>query len=202
MEKNIFTKRAIRGKKLTKDELYKVTKQMDFKEHCRKSKPFLEGIPMEQQCQHIPIDETFDLLKERMKGLGFNEIFIEDDDPEFKNFFAKSNQLFEDSFFCMQILLYELHWDDGTDAGMEFHALFFTQKGKKIQRSLSRNGFERLRIFLDGKIFDPCELKAVEYDPPDPSDRNYTRPKSYPTLFPGHVPGVEIHVGGWLCKRP
>ena len=156
---------------------------------------------MKQQCQHIPIEETATLLKERMASLGFEEIIIEDDDPDFKNFYGKSNQLLEDSFFCLEILLYELHYDDGSGAGMEFHAIFFTRKGRKIQRSLSRNGFKRLRTFLDEHIFEPSGLKAVEYDPPDPSDRDYVRPKSCPMLFPGHVPGVKIHIGGWLCKR-
>lgn len=156
---------------------------------------------MEKPCQHIPIDEAFNLLKERMKDIGFSEIIIEDDDPEFKNFYGKGDHLFEDSFFCLEILLYELHYGDGPGAGMEFHALFYTQKGKKIQRSLGRNDFERLRTFLDQQIFNPSGLKAVEYDPPDPSDRDYTRPKNNPTLFPGNVPGVEIHIGGWLCKR-
>jgi len=156
---------------------------------------------MKQQCQHIAIDEAATLLKERMKAIGFNEIIIEDDDTDFKNFYGKSDRLFEDSFFCLEILLYELHYGDGSGAGMEFHAIFFTRKGRKIQRSLSRNGFERLRTFLDIQLFEPSGLKAVEYDPPDPSDRDYVRPKSCPTLFPGHVTGVKIHIGGWLCKR-
>ena len=156
---------------------------------------------MEPQCQHIPIDEAFDLLKERMKAIGFNEITIEDDDPEFKNFYGKSDQLFEDSFFCLELVLLGLFYDDGSGAGMEFHAFFYTQKGKKLQRSLSKNDFERLRNFLDQQIFNPSGLKAVEYDPPDPSDRDYIRAKNNPTFFPGNVPGVEIHVGGWLCKR-
>ena len=37
MEIDIFTKKAIRGKKLTKDELYQVKKQMTFEEHCKES---------------------------------------------------------------------------------------------------------------------------------------------------------------------
>jgi hypothetical protein len=84
---------------------------------------------------------------------------------------------------------------------MEFHVLFFTQKGMKLQRSLSRNGFKRLRSFLDHQIFEPAGLKAVEYDAPTPADRNYRHAKNSPNLFPGHIPGVEIHVGGWLCKK-
>ena len=83
---------------------------------------------------------------------------------------------------------------------MEFHALFFTRKDRKVQRNLSRNGFEKLRDFLDQQVFDPSGLKAMEYDPPDPSDRNYTRAKNAENLFPDQLPGVEIHVGGWLCK--
>ena len=156
---------------------------------------------MKQQCQHIPIEEAATFFRERMKALGFDEIIIEDDDSEFKHFCWKSDHLVEDSFFCLRILLYELRNDDGSGAGMEFHALFFTRKGRKIQRSLSRNDFERLRTFLDGQVFDPCGLKAVEYDHPDPSDRDYIRAKNAPTLFPDHAPGVKIHIGGWLCKR-
>jgi hypothetical protein len=62
---------------------------------------------MEPKCHHIPIKEAADRLKERLKAIGFKEIHIEDDDPGFKNFFAKSDRLFEDSFFTIQILLYE-----------------------------------------------------------------------------------------------
>jgi len=151
---------------------------------------------MKKPCHHIPIKEAAESLKGRLKAIGFDEIFIEDDDPGFKNFFAKSDRLFEDSFFTIQILLYELYNDDGSGAGMEFHALFFTRKGRKVQRSLGRNGFERLRTFLDMKLFEPAGLKVVEYDPPDPSDRNYKRRKTWTSFFPSNLPGVEIHVGG------
>jgi hypothetical protein len=156
---------------------------------------------MKKPYHHIPIKEAAESLKGRLKAIGFDEIFIEDDDPGFKNFFAKSDRLFEDSFFTIQILLYELYNDDGSGAGMEFHALFFTRKGRKIQRSLSRNGFERLRTFLDIQLFEPAGLKVVEYDARDPSDRNYTRAKNAKNLFPDQILGVEIHVGGWLCKE-
>ena len=117
-----------------------------------------------------------------------------------KNFFARSDHLFEGSFFCMQMALFALFHADNSGAGMEFHISFFTQKGRKIQRSLGKNRFERLRRFLDQEIFEPACLRAVEYDPPNPSDRDYARPKRSPGLFPGRVPGVEIHVGGRLCK--
>jgi hypothetical protein len=156
---------------------------------------------VEPKCHHIPIKEAADRLKERLKTIGFKKIHIEDDDTGFKNFFAKSDHLFEDSFFTIQILLYELYNDDGSGAGMEFHALFFTRKDRKVQRSLSNNGFEKLRDFLDQQVFDPSGLKAMEYDAPDPSDRNYTRAKNARNLFPDQIPGVEIHVGGWLCKE-
>ena len=76
--------------------------------------------PMENPYQHIPIEEAANRLKERMKAIGFNEIIIEDDDPDFKNFYGKSDQLFEDSLFYLQILLYELHNDDGSGAGILF----------------------------------------------------------------------------------
>ena len=155
---------------------------------------------IESECKHIPIEKVAMLVEERLQAIGFNEIVIEDDDPEFKNFFATGDQVFEEAFSSVQILLYELHWKDGSGAGMEFHAIFFTRKGRKIQRRLSKNGFEMLRIFLDKEVFDPAGLKAMEYDPPDPSDRNYTRAKNSKNLFPDQMPGVEIHVGGWLCK--
>ncbi len=156
---------------------------------------------MEPKCHHIPIKEAAESLKDRLKAIGFEEIFIEDDDPVFKNFFAKSDRLFENSFFTIQILLYELYNDDGSGAGMEFHALFFTRKDRKVQRGLSANGFERLRTFLDMKLFEPAGLKVVEYDPSDSSDRDYKRPKNWSSFFPDNLPGVEIHVGGWLCKN-
>ena len=42
---------------------------------------------MEKPCQNIPI--AAGLLKERMKAIGFQDIFIEDDDPGLKNLFGK-----------------------------------------------------------------------------------------------------------------
>ena len=47
MGKHIFTKKAIRGKKLTKDELYQVKKQMTFEEHCKESSAIF-GKPYEE----------------------------------------------------------------------------------------------------------------------------------------------------------
>lgn len=156
---------------------------------------------MEVQCQHIPIEEATHLLKEQFQIVGFKDISMEDDEADYKNFFAKSDQLFENTFFCMEMALFALFYEDNSGAGMEFHAYFFTRKGKKLQRDLSRNDFERLRRFLDQKIFEPVGLKAVEYDPPIRADRNYLHAKHSPNLFPDGVPGVEIHIGGWLCKK-
>jgi hypothetical protein len=157
-------------------------------------------IVMKSECKHIPIETAARLVQERLQTIGFNDIVIEDNDTGFKNFFATGDQVFEEAFSSVQILLYELHWEDGSGAGMEFHAIFFSRKGRKIQRRLSKNEFERLRSFLDKEVFDPAGLKAMEYDPPDPSDRNYNRAKNSKNLFPDQIPGVEIHVGGWLCK--
>ncbi len=155
---------------------------------------------MESECKHVPIEKAARLVQERLQSIGFNEILIEDDDPEFKNFIATGDQVFEEAFNSVEILLYELHWEDGIGAGMEFHAIFFTRKGRKIQRRLSKNEFERLRVFLDEQVFNPAGLKVLEYDAPDPSDRNYDRARNSKNLFPDQIPGVEIHVGGWLCK--
>ena len=155
---------------------------------------------MESKFKHIPIKKAAMLVQERLQAIGFNEIVIEDDDSEFKNFFGEGENLFEEAFVSIQILLYELHWKDGSGAGIEFHAIFFTRKGREIQRSLSKNGFERLRTFLDKQVFEPAGLKVVEYDPLVPSDRDYKRARNAAGLFPDKIPGVEIHVGGWLCK--
>lgn len=156
---------------------------------------------MKVQCHHIPIDEATDLLKEQFKNIGFKDIVMEEDDVDYKNFFAKSDQLFENAFFCVEMVLFALFYEDKSGAGMEFHAYFFTRKGQKLQRDLSRNDFENLRMFLDEQIFEPSGLKAVEYDPSGPADRDYRHAKNAPNLFSGHTPGVELHVGGWLCKK-
>ena len=76
------------------------------------------------ECKPIPIEKAARLVQERLQTIGFNEIVIEDDDPGFKNFFATGDHVFEEAFSSMQILLYELHWKDGSGAGMEFHAIF------------------------------------------------------------------------------
>ena len=150
---------------------------------------------MSDSFQHIPIQEVSDSIVERLKIIGFNEVIFDDDMDSFKDFFGISDQIFEDSFSCLQILLYELYDNDGERAGIEFHVLFHTQKGRRIQRSLSKNDFQRLKDFLDKNIFLPGGLKVLEYDPPD---RDHSRGKSNPHLFPDNVPGVEIHIGGWL----
>ena len=50
MEKHIFTKKAIRGKKLTKDELdllndkIEEINKMTFEEHCKEANPFWKAL--------------------------------------------------------------------------------------------------------------------------------------------------------------
>jgi len=204
----IFTKKAIKGIKLTDHDFNMVHKRyiasrsrlFSFKPRLR-TEDIREETLMAAQCRHIPVEKAAGLLQKRLKAIGFEKIDVEDDEPDFKHFFAKSRRLFEDAFFTIEILLYELRYDDGAGAGIEFHVLFFTKKGRRLQRSLSRNGFERLRTFLDVQLFEPSGLKAVEYDSPVPSDRDYKRRESWTWAFPGNIPGVLIHVGGWLCKK-
>ena len=80
------------------------------------------------------------------------------------------------------------------------------ENGKK-EKGLSDYGI----IYLSGSIDDGTSenvcKEIIEYnisgkiDHVDPSDRDYIRAKNAPMLFPGQVPGVEIHIGGWLCKQ-
>ena len=143
---------------------------------------------------HVPLQKATNCIIQGMKVLGF-EISFEDDEKGFKDFFGTGDQLFEDSFCSLEFVLYDLGNKDGTGAGIEFHAVFYTQKGKGLQRSLSKNGFKRLKNFLQINIFLPGGLRVLEYDPPF---RDYSRAKLNPQFFPDNTPGVEIHIGGWL----
>ena len=59
---------------------------------------------MSDSFQHIPIQEVSDSIVERLKIIGFNEVIFDDDMDSFKDFFGISDQIFEDSFSCLQIL--------------------------------------------------------------------------------------------------
>lgn len=156
---------------------------------------------MKSQYYDISIEDTVERLKKRLNTIGFNKIDVEDDDPEFKNFFAASNEIFEDSFFTIQMQLFHFPGDEIPGFGMEFHVYFFTKEGRNIQRSLSLKGYKSLRTFLDEKVFEPTGLKAWVYYPSDPSDRQHRQGKRRTSFFPDNVPYVEIHVAGWLCSN-
>jgi len=145
---------------------------------------------------HVPLQEATDRTVERLEALGY-KVRFEDDENNFKDFVGTGNHIFEGAFCALELVFYSLRNEDSTGAGIEFHIVFYTRKGKKLQRGLSKNDFQRLKDFLERTIFSPGGLKVREYDP---SFRDYSRPRSNPHLFPDNKPGVEINIGGWLGR--
>jgi len=153
-------------------------------------------LALQNRIDHIPLQEATNLVIERLRTQGL-KVSFEDDDKDFKDFFGTGYRLFEEAFCSLEIVLFELEYENGSKAGLEFHVFSYTRKGRKLQRSLSKNHFQKLKVFLGENVFSPAGLKVLEYDPPE---RDYEGAKRSQALFPDRTPGVIIHIGGWLIS--
>lgn len=122
----------------------------------------------------------------------------EENEVDFKDLILAGQQLQEDAFHSISLVLFELFDHGRKSAGAEFHAFFYTRKGRQLQNSLSKDEFWGLRQFLKESLFEPAGLRILEFDP---ASREYAFAKRWPHLFPNNIPGVLIHIGGWLDRN-
>jgi hypothetical protein len=152
---------------------------------------------MKEILRQRTLDEITVNIAEMLETKGFKVTF-EDNYHDFKNLFATGNRIFAGAFRSLEFVLIQLQQKDGSLAGLEFHVFFFTSKGLKLQRQLSRNDFRMLKNFLEDEFFSPSRLKVLEYDPPE---RDYGSAARFNTLFPDGIPGVVIRISGWLDRQ-